>query len=293
MIKRRTSAAAAAAASRPAGKWDATARPPATPKYVICNGDEGDPGAYMDRSVLEGNPHPVLEGMIIGAYAIGAGTGLHLRPQRVPAGRRAPRHGHRAGPRARAARARTSWARASTSTSRSTAAAAPSSAASPRRSWPPSRAGRASPAPSTSTPWSKGLWDKPTVLNNVETWANVPLIIDRGADWYRRHRHRGQQGHEDLLPASGKINNTGLVEVPMGTTLRDDRLSTSAAGSRAASKFKAVQTGGPSGGCIPESMLDLPVDFDDLDQGRLDDGLGRHDRHGRARPAWWTWPATS
>ncbi len=164
-------------------------------------------------------------------------------------------------------------------TSRYPEAAALSSAASPRPSWPRWKARSASRAPSTFTPRIKGLWDRPTNLNNVETWANVPLIINRGADWYTEIGTEGSKGTK-IFSLVGKINNTGLVEVPMGITLREIVFDIGG-GIPNGKKFKAVQTGGPSGGCIPESLLDLPVDFDRADRSRLDDGLRRHDRHGR------------
>ncbi len=244
-----------------ASKWESTRRAEGDVKYVICNADEGDPGAYMDRSLLEGNPHSVLEGMIIGAYAIGSHQGyIYVRYEYPLAVRnaeialkQAEEYGllgknilgsgfdfiigiNRGG--------------GAFICGESTALMA-------------SMEGKVGEPRAKYTHTSeKGLWERPTTLNNVETWANVPLIIKNGADWYAQIGTEGSKGTK-IFSLVGKINNTGLVEVPMGITLREIVYDIGD-GIPGGKKFKAVQTGGPSGGCIPESLLDLPVDFDEL-----------------------------
>ncbi len=248
----------------PAGrKWKSCREAPGEPKYVICNADEGDPGAFMDRSLLEGNPHRVLEGMIIGAYAIGSSDGFvyvrHEYPLAVTnlaiALEQAREYGllgedilgsgfdfdvtiSRGG--------------GAFVCGESTALMA-------------SLEGRVGePRAKHIHTVEKGLWDKPTNLNNVETWANVPIIIDRGARWYSSIGTDRSKGTK-IFSLVGKVNNVGLVEVPMGVTLREIIFDIGG-GIPGGKQFKAVQTGGPSGGCIPEEFLDLPVDFDQLSE---------------------------
>jgi len=246
----------------PAGrKWEGSRDAPDEPKYVIVNADEGDPGAYMDRSLLEGNPHSVLEGLIIGGYTIGAHEGYVYVRQEYPlavenlgvAIARAEEHGllgenilgsgfdftvkvHQGA----------GAFVCGESTALMTALEG--------------RVGE--PRPKYVRSNVKGLWGKPSVLNNVETWANVPLIINRGADWFTQLGTEGSKGTK-IFSLVGKINNTGLVEVPMGMTLREI-IYDIGGGIPGGKKFKAVQTGGPSGGCIPEELLDLEVGFDEL-----------------------------
>lgn len=246
----------------PAGwKWHATRKAKGEPKYVICNADEGDPGAFMDRALLEGNPHSVLEGMIIGAYAIGSGDGYIYVRNEYPL---AVTHATLALEQAR------EWGflgenilgtgfHFDIKIMRGGGAfvcgeSSALFASIEGRSGEP----RAKYVHATD----KGLWDKPTNLNNVETWANVPLIINKGAKWYSSIGTEGSKGTK-IFSLVGKINNTGLVEVPMGITLREI-IYDIGGGIRGGKKFKAVQTGGPSGGCIPEEYLDTPVDFDEL-----------------------------
>lgn len=246
----------------PAGiKWEFTRKAPGDIKYVVVNCDEGDPGAYMDRSLMEGNPYAVLEGLLIGAYAIGAHEGYIYIRQEYPlalenlsiAIRQAEEHGflgknilgsgfgfhvkvHR-GAGAFVCGEETALLR--------------------------SLEGKAGePMPRPPYPAVKGLWDKPTNINNVETWANVPLIIQHGASAFTSIGTEGSKGTK-IFSLVGKINNTGLVEVPMGITLRDIIFKIGG-GIPGGKKFKAVQTGGPSGGCIPEEQLDLKVGFDEL-----------------------------
>ncbi|UCB42704.1 MAG: SLBB domain-containing protein [Dehalococcoidales bacterium] len=248
----------------PAGrKWETARNAEGEPKYVICNCDEGDPGAFMDRSLMEGNPHSVLEGMIIGAYAIGAHEGYIYVRNEYPL---AVRHAQTAIDQAEESgllgenilgsgfsfKVRINRGGGAFVCGESTAlmASLEGKVGEPRAKYV-----------HTS---EKGLWEKPTNLNNVETWANVPLIINRGADWYQGIGTEGSKGTK-IFSLVGKVNNTGLVEVPMGMTLRQIVMDIGG-GIPKKKQLKAVQTGGPSGGCIPESMLDIPVDFDELDK---------------------------
>ena len=246
----------------PAGlKWEQCRSAPSEIRYVICNADEGDPGAYMDRSLLEGNPHSVLEGMIIGAYAIGSREGyVYVRNEY-------PLAVENIGIAIRQARdlgllgknILGSGFEFDVKVSRGGGAFVCGE----------STALMASIEGNVGEPRAKhihtvisGLWERPSNLNNVETWANVPVIIDRGADWYSQIGTEGSKGTK-IFSLVGKVNNTGLVEVPMGITLREIVYDIGG-GIPGGKKFKAIQTGGPSGGCIPESLMDLPVDFDRL-----------------------------
>jgi len=246
----------------PAGrKWEECRNAPGEIKYVIVNADEGDPGAYMDRSLLEGNPHSVLEGLIIGAYTIGSHEGYIYVRQEYPlavenvgiAIKQAQEHGllgknilgsgfdftvkvHRG------------------------AGAFVSGESSALMTAIEGKVGE--PRPKYIHTVIKGVWDRPSNLNNVETWATVPLIINKGADWFRGIGTEGSKGTK-IFSLVGKVNNTGLVEVPMGMTLREIIFNIGG-GIRDGKKFKAVQTGGPSGGVIPEKYIDLPIDFDEL-----------------------------
>lgn len=242
-------------------KWESCRKAKGDVHYVICNADEGDPGAYMDRSLLEGNPHSILEGMIIGAYAIGANEGFIYVRTEYPL---AVKHTTIAVEKARELgllgdnilgtgfRFDIKIVKGSGAfvCGESTALMA-------------SIEGRAGePRAKHIHTVESGLWNQPTNLNNVETWANVPLIIQKGADWYAQIGTENSKGTK-IFSLVGAIKNTGLVEVPMGITLRDIifKIGGGIPGDR---KFKAVQTGGPSGGCLPEEYLDLPVDFDRL-----------------------------
>ena len=242
-------------------KWEGVRRAHGDPKYVIANGDEGDPGAYMDRSLMEGNPHGVIEGMIIGAYAVGAHEGYIYVRNEYPL---AVTHLTIA---IEAARKMGFLGKNILGTDFSFdihinkgAGAFVCGESSALFASIEGRAGE--PRAKYVHAVEKGLYDKPTVLNNVETWANVPLIINKGADWYASIGTEGSKGTK-IFSLVGKINNTGLVEVPMGTTLYEI-IYDMGGGITNGRKFKAVQTGGPSGGCIPESLLDIPVDFDKL-----------------------------
>ena len=242
-------------------KWTFCRREQARPKYLVCNGDEGDPGAFMDRSVLEADPHAVLEGMIIGAKAVGAEKGfIYIRDEYPLAVRRMAIAVGQAGERGllgndilgtgfafdveivRGAGAFVSGEETALIAS--------------------IEGQRAFPRQRPPYPIQSGLWGKPTVINNVETWANVPSIIRRGAAWFSSLGTETSKGTK-ISSLVGKISNTGLVEVPMGIRLRDIVYGIGG-GIPGGRKFKAVQIGGPSGGCLPEEHLDLPVDYESL-----------------------------
>ncbi len=246
----------------PAGvKWQTTRDAPGDVKYVVVNADEGDPGAYMDRSLLEGNPHRVLEGLIIGAYAIGAGEGFVYVRQEYPiavdnllvALDQAREYGL-LGPSVLG-----SGMAFDVEVHRG-AGAFVSGESSALMSAIEGRVGE--PRPKYVRTAVSGIWDRPTNLNNVETWATVPLIIDKGADWFTSVGTENSKGTK-IFSLVGAVTNTGLVEVPMGTTLRQVVFDIGG-GVPGGKKFKAVQTGGPSGGVIPEAFLDLQIDFDEL-----------------------------
>lgn len=242
-------------------KWETTRNAPGEPKYVIVNCDEGDPGAFMDRSLMEGNPHSILEGLIIGAYAIGGHEGYIYVREEYPI----------------------ALENISTAISQAEeygllgedimgsgfsfkvkvhqgAGAFVSGESSALMSAIEGKVGE--PRPKYVHTAVKGIWEKPSCLNNVKTWASIPLIILKGADWFRSIGTEGSSGTM-IFSLVGKVNNTGLVEVPMGITLRD-LIYKIGGGVREGKKFKAVQTGGPSGGFIPAEYLDTPIDFDEL-----------------------------
>ena len=242
-------------------KWQFAAASNADQKYMVCNADEGDPGAFMDRSVLEGDPHAVLEAMAIGGYAIGASVGyIYVRAEYPIAVKRlqiaidqAREYGllgeHifgtdfnfdifiRLGAGAFVCGEETALMHSI-------------------------EGGRGEPKPKPPFPAVRGLFDKPTNINNVETLANIPQIILNGADWFTSIGTPKSTGTK-VFALGGKINNTGLVEVPMGTKLRDI-IYNIGGGIPNGKAFKAVQTGGPSGGCIPASQLDIPIEYDTL-----------------------------
>ncbi len=242
-------------------KWGMVAKMPKAPKYVVCNADEGDPGAFMDRSVLESDPHRVLEGMAIAGYAVGAQQGYifvrgeyPLAIRRLDVGiRQAKRLGLlgsqifessfdfkidiRIGAGAFVCGEETALIRSIEG----------------RRGVPRTR---------PPYPAEMGLWDQPTLINNVETFANVPAILREGADWFAAIGTEHSKGTK-VFALAGNVRNTGLVEVPMGTPLREI-VETIGGGAPDGRRIKAVQTGGPSGGCIPASLLDTPVDYESL-----------------------------
>ncbi|MBO4916200.1 MAG: 4Fe-4S binding protein, partial [Oscillospiraceae bacterium] len=246
----------------PAGrKWDSVRRQPEGKKYVVCNGDEGDPGAFMDRSIMEGNPHSIIEGMLIAALAAGSDEGyIYVRAEYPLA----------------VDRLRTAIAKAEETgilgdhimgtdfsfhlhINRGAGAfvcgegRALTASIEGKRGKP-----RVKPPPTVE----HGLWAQPTVLNNVETYANVPLIIRNGAKWFRSFGTEKSSGTK-AFALTGNVVNTGLIEVPMGSTLREIIFDIGG-GIKDGKKFKAVQIGGPAGGCLTEEHLDLPLDFDSL-----------------------------
>ena len=242
-------------------KWQFTADAPGEEKFVACNADEGDPGAFMDRSVLEGDPHAIIEAMSIAAYAVGAKQGyVYIRAEYPIAVERlqiaikqAKEYGIlgenifgtdfsfdlglRLGAGAFVCGEETALITSI-------------------------EGNRGEPRPRPPFPAVKGLWQKPTLLNNVETYANIAQIILNGADWFNKIGTEGSKGTK-VFALGGKIKNTGLVEVPMGTTLREI-IEEIGGGIPNGKKFKAAQTGGPSGGCIPASLIDTPIDYDSL-----------------------------
>ncbi len=243
-------------------KWESSRNAPGEEKFIICNGDEGDPGAFMDRSVMEGDPHSVLEGMIIAGYAVGAQKGIIYVRSEYPLAVR-----HLATAIAQATDLGllgqnimgSGFAFGVEIVKGAGAFVCGESTAlvmsiEGKRGFP-----KPLPRPNTSI---VGLWDMPTVLNNVETFACVPAIILKGAEWFAGIGTEKSKGTK-IFALTGNVKNTGLVEVPMGTTLRDIIFDIGG-GVRGDRQFKAVQTGGPSGGCIPESLLDLPVDYESL-----------------------------
>lgn len=228
---------------------------------MIVNADEGDPGAFMDRALIEGNPHSILEGLIIGAYAVGAHEGFIYVRQEYPlaveninlAIRQAEERGF-------LGRKILGSDFDFTVKVHMGAGAFVCGESSALMTALEGRAGE--PRPKYIHTAVKGVWDRPSVLNNVETWANVTQIINKGADWFTQFGTEGSKGTK-IFSLVGKITNTGLVEVPMGVTVRYivEKIGGGIPGGK---QFKAVQTGGPSGGCIPEDQLDLVVDFDQL-----------------------------
>ena len=239
-------------------KWEAGMKAPGDQKYVVCNADEGDPGAYMDRSTIEGDPHSVLEAMTICGRAIGANKGfIYIRAEyplavdrlkiAMAQAREAGLLGKdilgsgfdfdieiRLGAGAFVCGEETALLRSI-------------------------EGKRGMPTPKPPFPAQCGLWGKPTVINNVETWANIPVILTKGADWFNKIGTEDSKGTK-VFALTGKVNNSGLVEVPMGTTLREIIFEIGG-GIKDGKKFKGVQTGGPSGGIITEENLDTPIDF--------------------------------
>jgi NADH-quinone oxidoreductase subunit F len=240
-------------------------------KYFICNGDEGDPGAFMDRAVLEGDPHSVIEGMLIGAYAIGATHGyIYVRaeyPIAVEYSTLAVQQAREYG------LLGDNILGSNFSFAITIKQGAGVFVCGEETALIASIEGkRGMPKPRPPFPAKAGLWGKPTVINNVETLANLPLIILKGADWYAGIGTEGSKGTK-IFALAGKINNTGLVEVPMGTTLRQI-IYEIGGGIPKGREFKAVQMGGPSGGCVPPEHLDLPIDYESLKQAGAIMGSG-------------------
>ncbi len=242
-------------------KWELCRQQPGDVKYVICNADEGDPGAYMDRSIMEGNPHLVLEGMIIGAYAMGANQGyVYIRneyPLAVKHLRQAISHAEEVGLLGENIldsgfdfTVKIKLGSGAFVCGEETALIA-------------SIEGQiGEPRPRPPYPAEFGLWGKPTNINNVKSWASVPIIIDKGSDWYASIGTETSKGTV-IFSVVGNINNTGLVEVPIGISLRE-LIFNIGGGISDGKSFKAAQIGGPSGGCIPAEHLDVPIDYESL-----------------------------
>ncbi len=242
-------------------KWDFASKSVNEQKYVCCNADEGDPGAFMDRSILEGDPHSVLEAMAIAGYAIGANQGyIYIRAEYPIAVKRleiaiaqAKEYGLLG----------ENIFGSDFSFDIGLRLGAGAFVCGEETALMTSIEGhRGEPRPRPPFPAVKGLWGKPTILNNVETYANIPVIINKGAEWFNTIGTEKSKGTK-VFALGGKINNTGLVEIPMGTTLREivEEIGGGVPNGKA---FKAAQTGGPSGGCIPASLIDTPIDYDSL-----------------------------
>ncbi|MEG1657316.1 MAG: NADH-quinone oxidoreductase subunit NuoF, partial [Christensenellaceae bacterium] len=242
-------------------KWEFGYKAKGDQKYIICNADEGDPGAFMDRSVLEGDPHSVIEAMSIAGYAIGANMGyVYVRAEYPIAVKRlqiaidqAREYGLLGN----------GIFDSSFNFDIEIRLGAGAFVCGEETALMESIEGkRGEPRPKPPFPANKGLFGKPTIINNVETLANIPVIILKGVDWFRSMGTEKSKGTK-VFALGGKINNTGLVEIPMGTTLREV-IYEIGGGIPNGKKFKAAQTGGPSGGCIPAEHLDLKIDYDSL-----------------------------
>ncbi len=252
-------------------KWEFTRQTPGEKKYVICNADEGDPGAFMDRSLLEGDPHRIIEGMIIAAYAIGADEGyIYVRAEYPLAIRRleialeqAREYGFLG----------ENIFNSGFSFDLKIKKGAGAFVCGEETALMASIEGnRGMPRPKPPFPSVSGLWGKPTNINNVETFANVPYIICQGAEVYKAVGSEKSTGTK-VFALTGKINNTGLVEVPMGMTIREI-IYDIGGGVSNGGELKAVQIGGPSGGCIPADLLDLPIDYESLQEAGAMMGSG-------------------
>ncbi|HWR40941.1 MAG TPA: NADH-quinone oxidoreductase subunit NuoF [Patescibacteria group bacterium] len=252
-------------------KWEFTKNAKGTKKYVVCNADEGDPGAFMDRSVLEGDPHRVIEGMAVCGYAIGADEGyVYVRAEYPLAIKRLKIAIKQAEDMGLLGdnifgskfnfRLKIKEGAGAFVCGEETALLASIEGK------------RGMPRPRPPFPAISGLWGKPTNINNVETFGNVPQIINKGADWYASIGTEKSKGTK-VFALTGRINNTGLAEVPMGITMREIIFGIGG-GIQGGKKFKAVQIGGPSGGCLPEHLLDLSVDYDSLIQAGAMMGSG-------------------
>ncbi len=244
-------------------KWRAVREAKGTPKYIVCNADEGDPGAYMDRGVLEGDPHSVIEGMLIGAYAMGASSGvIYVReeyPLAVARIREAIDQAERAD------LLGDDILGSAFSFRISVVKGAGAFVCGEETALIASLEGRVGePRPRPPYPSEKGLWGKPTCINNVETWATVPVIVSRGGAWFATIGTERSKGTK-VFSLVGNVANTALIEVPMGTTL-GDVVNEIGGGVPKGRTAKAVQTGGPSGGCIPAGQFGLPVDYESLTQ---------------------------
>ncbi|SHM63268.1 NAD(P)-dependent iron-only hydrogenase diaphorase component flavoprotein [Caldanaerovirga acetigignens] len=244
-------------------KWQFAKDAPGDVKYVVCNGDEGDPGAFMDRSILEGDPHTVLEAMAIAGYAIGAKEGyIYVRAEYPLAVKRLEIAIEQARERGLLGKNILGTGFEFDIFLRLGSGAFVCGEETALLASIEGRRGE--PRPRPPFPAIEGLWGKPTLINNVETFANIPPIILNGAEWFASIGTERSKGTK-VFAIGGKINNTGLVEIPMGMTLREV-IYDIGGGIPNGKKFKAVQTGGPSGGCIPAELLDMPIEYDTLTQ---------------------------
>ncbi len=242
-------------------KWELTREASGEVKYVICNGDEGDPGAFMDRSILEGDPHAVIEGMAIGAYAIGASEGyIYVRAEYPLAVKRLKVAINQAREKGFLGENIFDSSFSFDIKIKEGAGAFVCGESTALMFSIEGKRGMPRVTPPRST--EAGLWGKPTCLNNVETFANVPIILNKGADWFASIGTENSKGTK-IFAVTGKVKNSGLVEVPMGTTLREVIFDI-CGGIKDNGEFKAVQIGGPSGGCLPEEFLDTPIDYESL-----------------------------
>jgi NADH:ubiquinone oxidoreductase subunit F (NADH-binding)/NAD-dependent dihydropyrimidine dehydrogenase PreA subunit len=244
-------------------KWDFATKYDADQKYIVCNADEGDPGAFMDRSILEGDPHSVLEAMVIAGYAIGASYGyIYIRAEyplaierlkiAINQAREMGLLGENIFDSGFSFDIEIKYGAGAFVCGEETALIHSIEGE------------RGEPTTKPPFPAESGIWGKPTCVNNVETLANIPVIITKGADWFASIGSEKSKGTK-VFALAGKINNVGLVEVPMGITLREI-IYEIGGGIKYGKKFKAVQTGGPSGGCITADFLDTPIDYDSLTQ---------------------------
>ena len=242
-------------------KWSTVAKSVGPQKYVICNADEGDPGAFMDRSVLESDPHRILEGMLIAAYAVGASEGYIYVRAEYPLAIKRLRNAIRQAERAGLLGANICGTRFSLRLDLRLGAGA--FVCGEETALIASVEGkRGTPRPRPPYPAMEGLFGQPTLINNVETFANIAPILRKGGEWYAQIGTEKSKGTK-VFALAGSVQNTGLVEVPMGISLRE-MVFEIGGGVPEGRKFKAVQTGGPSGGCLPESCLDMPVDYESL-----------------------------
>ncbi|QIB27873.1 NADH-quinone oxidoreductase subunit NuoF [Caloranaerobacter azorensis] len=242
-------------------KWEFTAKAQGDQKYVLCNADEGDPGAFMDRSILEGDPHSVLEAMAIAGYAIGANQGyIYVRVEYPIAVQRLEIAIKQA--REKGLLGKNIFGTGFDFDIEVRLGAGAFVCGEETALIASIEGQRGMPRNKPPYPANKGLWGKPTLINNVETYANIPQIILKGAEWFRSIGTEKSPGTK-VFALGGKINNTGLVEIPMGTTLREV-IYEIGGGIPNGKKFKAVQTGGPSGGCIPADLIDTTIEFDTL-----------------------------
>jgi len=244
-------------------KWEIASKQKNGVKYIICNADEGDPGAYMDRNLLEGNPQLIIEGMIIGAYAIGANKGwVYVRDEYPLAVENITRN-------VKQAREMGFLGKNILNTGfdfdiEITRGAGAFVCGEETALIHSIEGKRGNPTQRPPFPAQKGLYGKPTNINNVETWANVPKIVENGADWYANIGTETSKGTK-IFSLVGKVKNTGLVEVPMGITI-EEIVFDIGCGTPDGKKIKAIQTGGPSGGCIPRDYFNLPIDYESLKQ---------------------------